>query len=86
MRMLSRILAGLREFAATQAELAERRDLLDRPWEEEFLHWTAGGELHGSVVPPRGRQATTRSGWCPGVHRASADPGIPRGTPPGSRA
>lgn len=70
MRLLSRILTALREFAETQVELAERRDLENRPWEEEFLHWAADGELHGSVVPPSGRRSTTRSGWCPGPRRA----------------
>ncbi|GAA3839140.1 hypothetical protein [Amycolatopsis tucumanensis] len=71
MGKLSRIFAGLREFAATQIELTERRDLENRPWEEEFLHWAADGHLHGAVVPPRGRHSTSRSGWCPGLHRAS---------------
>ncbi len=60
---------GLREFLAVQVELHERAALLDRPWEEEFLHWTADGrELHGRLVPPSGRgRSTTLSGWCPGM-------------------
>ncbi|HVW43148.1 MAG TPA: hypothetical protein VHC18_17550 [Amycolatopsis sp.] len=71
--MSGRFVARFREFLATQAELAERQDLLNRPWEEEFLHWGADGSLHGDRVPPRGRprRTTTRAGWCPG-HRDAA--------------
>jgi hypothetical protein len=63
---------GLREFLAVQVELHERAALLDRPWEEEFLHWAADGrELHGWLVPPRRWcRGTTRSGWCPGMVRS----------------
>lgn len=51
-------------------ELEERRMLLNRPWEEDFLHWSHNGKnwhLHGHVVPPAKRRyrSTTRSGWCP---------------------
>lgn len=51
------------------AELYERRELLRRPWEEEFLHWSlepGGWRLHGHVPPPRGRRiyGATRGGWC----------------------
>ena len=50
-----RALRGLREFLAVQVELHERAALLDRPWEEEFLHWVGDGlELHGRLVPPPG--------------------------------
>lgn len=74
MRLLSRILTELREFANTQAELAQRQDLLNRPWEEEYLHWAFDGErwgLHGNLAPPRGRRrSTTGSGWCPALTRA----------------
>lgn len=64
---------GLREFLAVQVELHERVALLNRPWEEEFLHWAGDGrELHGRFVPPPGRpHSTTRSGWCPGMVRSS---------------
>jgi hypothetical protein len=69
-----RFLTGVREFLATQAELAQRRDLVNRPWEEELLHWAYDGEwhLHGRVMPPPGRRrhSTTRSGWCPGLRAA----------------
>jgi hypothetical protein len=63
---------GLREFLAVQVELHERAALLDRPWEEEFLHWAGDGrELHGRLVPPHGRgRGATRSGWCPGLARS----------------
>jgi hypothetical protein len=58
-----------REFLAAQAELNQRMALLDRPWEEQFLHWSADGRsLHGTLPPPPGRRrSTTRSGWCPGL-------------------
>jgi hypothetical protein len=63
---------GVREFLAVQVELRERAALLDRPWEEEFLHWAdEGRELHGRLVPPPGRgRSTTRTGWCPGTVRS----------------
>ncbi|MFD2419387.1 hypothetical protein [Amycolatopsis pigmentata] len=68
---LRRLLAGFREFHDEQVELIERQALLNRPWEEEFLHWGLDGRLHGRLVPPRRRHvATTRSGWCTGL-RAS---------------
>lgn len=65
-----RLWRGFREFLAVQVELHERAALLDRPWEEEFLHWADGWELHGRLLPPSGlRRSTTRSGWCPGAGR-----------------
>ena len=63
---------ALRDFVAVQAELHERMALRDRPWEEEFLHWS-GGELHGWRLPPPGRRiGTTRDGWCPARGRQRA--------------
>jgi hypothetical protein len=64
-----RFLTRVREFLATQAELAQRQDLLNRPWEEELLHWSCDGQLHGHLVPPPGRRrhSTTSTGWCPGL-------------------
>jgi len=60
---------ALREFWETQVELHERMALRDRPWEEEFLHWS-GGQLHGWRLPPPGRRiGTTRDGWCPAKGR-----------------
>ena len=74
--MIRRAWEGLRHFLAVQAELHERAALLDRPWEEDLLHWAHGGtHLHGTLAPPtRGRWSTTRSGWCPGCssHRTPA--------------
>lgn len=64
------LLAKARELYVQQNELAERQLLLNRPWEEEFLHWGQDGHLHGHLVPPGHRRlSTTRSGWCPGRHR-----------------
>jgi hypothetical protein len=62
----------LRGLWAAQVELQERLLLLNRPWEEELLHW-ADGELHGSVVPPQDarRRSVTGAGWCPGGHPAA---------------
>jgi hypothetical protein len=65
---------AVRDFLAVQAELQERAGLIARPWEEEFLHWSADGTLHGTMPPPAGRRrSTTRSGWCPGSALAPAD-------------
>ncbi|NKQ58967.1 hypothetical protein HFP15_39605 [Amycolatopsis sp. K13G38] len=73
--MSRHFMARFREFLATQAELAERQALLNRPWEEEFTHWGADGRLHGHLPPPRGkpRHATTRGGWCPGLRMSTED-------------
>jgi len=69
---VTRVWRAVRAFWAEQNELQERLLLLNRPWEEEYLHW-ADGELHGSVAPPaNGRQrSVTRSGWCPGDQLAA---------------
>jgi hypothetical protein len=72
-----RAVRALRDFLAVQAELHERMGLCDRPWEEELLHWSADGRLHGTLSPPPGRRrSTTRGGWCPGLaaDRAQAAP------------
>jgi hypothetical protein len=74
--MTREFLAALREFWETQAELAERQDLLNRPWAEEFLHWAYDDRqwhLHGHLAPPPGlhRRTTTRTGWCPGLRTAA---------------
>jgi hypothetical protein len=51
-----------------QKEIAERLSLLERPWEEQYLHWSfEGGELvlPGELMPStRRRMSTTRGGWC----------------------
>lgn len=60
--------SALARFWAEQKEFSERLSLLDRPWEEHYLHWASeGGEpvLHGDLVPStRRRMSTTRGGWC----------------------
>lgn len=66
-----RWLTQLREFNAGLDELYERQALLNRPWEEEFVHWAYdGGEwrLHGHLPAPNDgrRRSVTRNGWCPG--------------------
>jgi len=59
-------LASTRKFWWGYRDLLERQRLLQRPWEEEFLHWSSEGQLHGHL-PPAGRShSTTSSGWCPG--------------------
>jgi hypothetical protein len=68
------LLAAVRRFWAEQAEIQERIVLLNRPWEEDYLHWSGEGaqaDLHGRLLPPSGRRrGVTRSGWCPGTeHR-----------------
>ena len=76
---LARGLAWLRQRAAVQEELQERRQLLDRPWEEDFLHWHRDGDtwqLHGEHAPPADgrRRSTTSDGWCPGAVPRSRGP------------
>lgn len=74
-RAARRGVGRLRRFHADQIELHERLMLLDRPWEQDLLHWCHDGHearLHGHVAPPRGRRrSVTRRGWCP-CHRAGA--------------
>lgn len=70
MTWLRRALATLRDFYVEQAELHERMALLNRPWEEEYLHWVReedGWRLHGHALPPPDgrRRSVTRQGWCP---------------------
>jgi hypothetical protein len=68
-----------REFWTGYRELAERQNLLRRPWEEELLHWSFDGQdwqLHGHLDPPPGRRrSTTHSGWCPAARGPSAADG-----------
>jgi hypothetical protein len=72
-----RRLAALRRSWRDYAEISERRALLNRPWEEEFVHWAFDGQqwhLHGHLIAPGGRaRSTTSSGWCPGLR--STTPG-----------
>lgn len=78
-RSLGRLLGRLRSAWELSAELHARAALVDRPWEEEVLHWCADGRgwrLHGHLVPPADgrRRSTTPEGWCPG-RRSTAAPG-----------
>lgn len=73
-----RLLVDLREFYATQVEMYERLDLMNRPWEEEFLHWVdtpRGPELHGHIAPPADgrRHSVTRQGWCLAARAGGSD-------------
>jgi hypothetical protein len=69
---LRRAWQGLRRLWTEQVEIQERLLLVNRPWEEEFLHWS-DGVLHGSVAPPadRRRRSVTSSGWCPALQLAA---------------
>ena len=72
-RMRRAVRQGLRESRETQERLA----LLNRPWEERFLHWAYDGDtwvMHGELVPPRGGLSITPLGWCPGLRDHAADP------------
>lgn len=69
---IRRLARALRAFGAEQRELHERLLLLNRPWEEQLLHWSFDGgswRLHGAVPPPDGarRYSVTSAGWCPGL-------------------
>jgi hypothetical protein len=72
--LLRRVAEWLHGFSADLRELGERQVLLDRPWEEDFLHWARDGQgwqLHGHIVAPPQRRASsvTSQGWCPGTAR-----------------
>lgn len=72
--MLRRLVQRLRQGLGDLHEIEERRVLLDRPWEEDFLHWArdeGGWQLHGRFVPPPRRRTSsvTTRGWCPGLSR-----------------
>jgi hypothetical protein len=71
---LRRLLARLYALHATQVELHERMLLLNRPWEEDFAHWSYDGghwRLHGQLPPPPDgrRRGVTSGGWCPARRR-----------------
>jgi hypothetical protein len=74
--LLRRLAKRLHRFSSDLRELGERRVLLDRPWEEDFLHWARDGQrcqLHGHLVPSPRRRASsvTSRGWCPRMaHRS----------------
>ena len=71
---LHTLIARSVQVCAEIRELEERRDLLNRPWEEEFLHWAYDGQqwrLHGHRMPVPGKRgrSITSTGWCPGLLR-----------------
>lgn len=63
-----RMLHSLREFYAAYARIHERQSLLNRPWEEDFLHFARDGSVHGHLLSPSDgrRRSVTSDGWCPG--------------------
>ena len=69
--VLRSTLPALREFYAGYKRIHERRQLLDRPWEEDLLHFARDGQLHGHIPPPNDgrRHSVTSDGWCPGWAR-----------------
>ncbi len=71
--VLRHFLARVSQASASISEAEQRRILLNRPWEEEFLHWALDGDgphLHGRFVPlSRRSRSVTSSGWCPGLRR-----------------
>jgi hypothetical protein len=62
-----RLRVSLSRFWAAYSVLHERRQLLERPWEEDLLHWALDGSLHGHLPPPADgrRRSVTSEGWCP---------------------
>lgn len=70
-RWLLSLMRHMRAVNAELVELSERAALLNRPWEEDYLHWSpdgSGWQLHGWLVPPaRRRRSVTGSGWCPAL-------------------
>lgn len=69
--MVGKAVQGLQDFWSGYSRIHERRSLLDRPWEEEFLHFAPDGSLHGHLAPradarPRvSSPSVTSDGWCP---------------------
>ena len=61
------LLRSLRGFFLGYQRIHERRQLKDRPWLEDVLHFARDGQLHGHLLPPDDRRrSTTSDGWCPG--------------------
>jgi len=56
-RVLRHLSDRLREFAELQVELSERRVLLNRPWEEDLLHWAHEGGAQPCIPRPARRPA-----------------------------
>ncbi|MFC6704594.1 hypothetical protein [Flexivirga alba] len=66
---LDRVWRALSVLFTAGVELQERLLLINRPWEEELLHWGEDARLHGAIAPPPGQHSTTSTGWCLGTHR-----------------
>lgn len=66
---------ALRQFSVGYAKIHERQSLLNRPWQEEFLHFAPDGSLHGHLTPPADgqRRSVTSDGWCPGWAQTRTD-------------
>lgn len=75
LEIIAALWRGMRTVNADQREMNERMWLLQCPWEEDFLHWGADGNLHGHLMPPLGRRrhSVTGTGWCPGLARRDID-------------
>lgn len=71
-------LRALRQFYAGYARIHERQVLLNRPWEEDFLHVARDGSVHGHLLPPTDRRghSVTSDGWCPGWARQVRRTGV----------
>jgi hypothetical protein len=68
---IRRLWTALKQGTEDQKYLSEKQALLDRPWEEDFLHFGLDGSIHGRFVPPNNRRlSTTADGWCTGVMTA----------------
>lgn len=59
-----RALRAWRRYYSVYAELHQRRQLLDRPWLEEFMPSAPDERLHGQLVPPTTKGSTTQAEWC----------------------
>jgi hypothetical protein len=64
---MTRWLRSIRFFFSMEALVNERLALLERPGEEDFLHWARNDALHGCLLPPADgeRHSVTSDGWCP---------------------
>lgn len=63
-----RLRIAFHQFWRQHQAVYERRQLLERPWLEDVLHWSQEGQLHGQVAPTEGgrNRSVTSDGWCPG--------------------
>jgi hypothetical protein len=64
---MTRWVRSLRFFFEMEAMIDERLALLERPEEEDLLHWSRSEKLHGCLLPPADgrRHSVTSDGWCP---------------------